>query len=170
MLISFIAVVSVSSWKWITPCSQSARARGARDPRASIKATFSLSSPVFSSKLFRYNMFPWCTSCAGDTKLVAIQLNVSSFFCSPRWTSGKFFSSFLPQLPGFRSVKACIIFHHVPFSYSQKEIYETGPSLVHWLELHWCPTDLFSFSKHHTAGMNLQDKCSWESSGTKHFS
>jgi len=81
-----VAFVSVSIWKWIRPCSQSARTRGARDPRARIKAPHSFSSPVFSHKRFRYNMFPWCTSWAWDAELVASLLNASTAFCSTGWT------------------------------------------------------------------------------------
>ena len=49
--------------------------------------------------------------------------------------------------------------------------YGTASPLVRWLELHWCPTALFSSSERGAAGMDLQDKCSCvcvsESSGTK---
>lgn len=81
-----VAFVSVSIWKWIRPCSQSAHTRGSRDPRARIKAPHSFSSPVFSHKRFRYNMFPWCTSWAWDAELVASLLNASAAFCSRGWT------------------------------------------------------------------------------------
>ena len=49
--------------------------------------------------------------------------------------------------------------------------YGTASPLVRWLELHWCPTALFSSSERGAAGMDLQDKCRCvcvrESSGTK---
>lgn len=49
--------------------------------------------------------------------------------------------------------------------------YGTASPLVRWLELHWCPTALFSSPERSTAGMDLQDKCGCvcarESSGTK---
>lgn len=49
--------------------------------------------------------------------------------------------------------------------------YGTASPLVRWLELHWCPTALFSSPERGAAGMDLQDKCGCvcarESSGTK---
>lgn len=44
---------------------------GSGDPGVRIKALHSLLSPVFSPKPFRYNMFPWWTSCAKDIELAA---------------------------------------------------------------------------------------------------
>lgn len=57
------------------------------------------------------------------------------------------------------------------FDIDKSGCYGTASPLVRWLELHWCPTALFSSSERSAAGMDLQDKCSCvcerESSGTK---
>lgn len=72
-------------------------------------------------------------------------------------------------------LQRCKSMHHFSpafrFDIDKGGCYGTASPLVRWLELHWCPTALFSSSERGAAGMDLQDKCSCvcvsESSGTK---
>ena len=91
---------------------------------------------------------------------------------------GRFFfltpTSHPPALSVAR-IQRCKSMHHfspaLRFDINKSGCYGTASPLVRWLELHWCPTALFSSPERGAAGMDLQDKCSCvcerESSGTK---
>lgn len=72
-------------------------------------------------------------------------------------------------------IQKCKSMHHfspaLRFDIDKSGCYSTASPLVRWVELHWCPTALFSSSERGAAGMDLQNKCSCvcarESSGTK---
>lgn len=148
----------------------------------SVTAVCTCASPSIS-----YILRCWSPSCARghSTRLDR------GLFCSPPNTDfslqgkGTFFLIvFIPtnlhppsqsswQLPGFRGVKACIIFHQLSqFWYRQKRAAMEQPLRL-FAGLNFTDVRLLSFPRPErgAAGMDLQDKCSCvcerESSGTK---
>lgn len=97
----------------------------------------------------------------------------------PPGTEKSFFYNPPPPRPSLAlsvaRIQRCKSMHHfspaLRFDIDKSGCYGTASPLVRWLELHWCPTALFSSSERGAAGMDLQDKCSCvcvrESSGTK---
>lgn len=148
----------------------------------SVTAVCTCASPSIS-----YILRCWSPSCARGH---STRLDRGSFVCLKHWLqlperTGKFFFFFLvfipptPQRPSLAlsvaRIQRCKSMHHfspaLRFDIDKSGCYGTASPLVRWLELHWCPTALFSSSERGAAGMDLQDKCSCvcvrESSGTK---
>lgn len=139
-------------------------------------AVYTCASPSIS-----YILSCWSPSRARghSARLVRDSLFASSTFS----LQGRFFFfSFLypgPSTPSLTlsvaRIQRCKSMHHfspaLRFDIDKSCCYGTASPLVRWLELHWCPTALFSSPERDAAGMDLQDKCScvWErkSSGTK---
>lgn len=150
----------------------------------SVTAVCTCASPSIS-----YILRCWSPSCARGH---SARLDRSSFVRPQHWLqpagTGKFsfflFLSFsfytsTPLRPSpalsVARIQRCQSMHHfspaLRFDIDKSGCFGTASPLVRWLELHWCPTALFSSSERGAAGMDLQDKCSCvcvrESSGTK---
>lgn len=145
----------------------------------SVTAVCTCASPSIS-----YILWSWSPSCARGH---SARSDRTSFVHPPRLTSasrdGKdffFFSLYAPTHPkslalSVARIQRCKSMHHFSpatrFDIDKSGGYGTASRLVRWLELHWCPTALFSSSERSAAGMDLQDKCSCvcarESSDTK---
>lgn len=143
----------------------------------SVTAVCTCASPSIS-----YILRCWSPSCARGH---STRLDGGSLFASNTDFSlqGRervfFFSTPHPPRPSLAlsvaRIQRCKSMHHfspaLRFDIDKSGCYGTASPLVRWLELHWCPTALFSSSEHGAAGMDLQDKCSCvcvsESSGTK---
>lgn len=135
-----------------------------------------------ASSSISYILRCWSPSCARGH---STRLDRGSFVRLQHWLQppekGKVFLSFIPPPPrpslalSVARIQRCKSMHHfspaLRFDIDKSCCYGTASPLVRWLELHWCPTALFSSSERGAAGMDLQDKCSCvcvrESSGTK---
>lgn len=144
----------------------------------SVTAVCTCASPSIS-----YILRFWSPSCARghSTRLETGALLFTSNTDFSLQGGERFFLVFIPPPPhpslalSVARIQMCKSMHHFSpalcFDIDKSCCYGTASPLVRWLELHWCPTALFSSSERGAAGMDLQDKCSCvcvrESSGTK---